>query len=193
MSRQYRIEGFKLNKALLVVDYTVDFVAEDGALTCGQPGIELESYICDLTEQFVENEEYVVFPVDVHELNDPYHPETKAFPPHNIRGTAGRNLYGRLQDVYEQYKDQIHWMDKTRYSVFAGTDLELRLRARNIDELHLVGVCTDICILHSAVDAYNKGFKIVIHEPGVASFNQVGHDWALSHFEQTLGATIIKK
>src|SRR5699024_3521502 len=182
-----------MKKALLVVDYTVDFVAEDGALTCGLPGIELESYICKITEQFIKDGEYVVFPVDVHELHDPYHPETKAFPPHNIRGTAGRNLYGQLHDLYQQYAEDIFWMDKTRYSVFAGTDLELRLRARNIREIHLVGVCTDICIIHSAIDAYNKGFDIVIHEQGVASFNQMGHEWAINHFEQTLGATVIRK
>ena len=47
-------------------------------------------------------------------------------------------------------------MDKTRFSAFAGTDLELLLRARGITELHLVGVCTDICILHTSVDAYNR-------------------------------------
>lgn len=27
-----------MKKALLVVDYTVDFVADDGALSCGKPG-----------------------------------------------------------------------------------------------------------------------------------------------------------
>src|SRR5699024_5541058 len=50
-----------MKKALLVVDYTVDFVAEDGALTCGLPGIELESYICKITEQFIKDGEYVYF------------------------------------------------------------------------------------------------------------------------------------
>ena len=55
----------------------------------------------------------------------------------------------------------------------------------------MVGVCTDICVLHTAVDAYNKGFSIVVHENGVASFNQVGHDWAIDHFEQTLGGKVI--
>ncbi len=176
----------------MVVDYTIDFVALDGALTCGPPGIALESYIASLTEAFVEAEELVIFPVDVHDENDPYHPETTAFPPHNIRGTTGRHLYGRLQDVYDANKDNIHWMDKTRFSAFAGTDLELILRARGITELHLVGVCTDICILHTSVDAYNKGFKIVIHEQGVASFDPEGHRWALRHFENTLGAKVIR-
>ena len=32
-----------MKKALLVIDYTDDFVAEDGALTCGEPGIDLET------------------------------------------------------------------------------------------------------------------------------------------------------
>lgn len=181
-----------MNKALLVVDYTVDFVALDGALTCGEPGIKLETYITSLTKQFIDEAQFVVFPVDVHDVNDPYHPETKAFPPHNIRGTAGRDLYGTLQQVYDEHKDNIHWMDKTRFSAFAGTDLELLLRARGITELHLVGVCTDICILHTSVDAYNKGFDIVIHEQGVASFDAAGHEWALRHFENTLGAKIIR-
>lgn len=181
-----------MKKALLVVDYTVDFVALDGALTCGESGVKLESYITSLTEQFIDEGQFVVFPVDVHDVDDPYHPETKAFPPHNIRGTAGRHLYGALQQVYDEHKDKIHWMDKTRFSAFAGTDLELLLRARGITELHLVGVCTDICILHTSVDAYNKGFNIVIHEQGVASFDPAGHDWALRHFENTLGAKIIR-
>lgn len=181
-----------MKKALLVVDYTVDFVTLEGALTCGEPGIKLETYITSLTKQFVDEESFIVFPVDVHDKNDPYHPETKAFPPHNIRGTAGRNLYGTLQQVYDEHKEKIHWMDKTRFSAFAGTDLELLLRARDITELHLVGVCTDICILHTSVDAYNKGFDIVIHEQGVASFDPAGHAWALRHFKNTLGAKIIR-
>ncbi len=181
-----------MKKALLVIDYTHDFVAEDGALTCGEPGIALEPYITELTKTFLNEGHFVAMPVDVHDVDDLYHPETKQFPPHNIRGTAGRNLYGSLQRLYEEYKADIHWMDKTRFSAFAGTDLELLLRARGITELHLVGVCTDICILHTSVDAYNRGFKLYIHEKGVASFDSAGHAWALRHFENTLGATVIR-
>lgn len=180
-----------MQKALLVVDYTVDFVAEDGALTCGKPGQAIEEKICTLTEDFIADGQLVVMPVDLHDKDDAYHPEAKLFPPHNIRGTAGRKLYGRLADVYEAHADRIIWMDKTRYSAFAGTNLELLLRERNIEEIHLVGVCTDICVLHTAVDAYNKGYKIFIHENGVASFDQAGHEWALRHFTTTLGANLL--
>jgi nicotinamidase-related amidase len=179
-------------KAFINIDYTYDFVADAGALTCGIPGQAIEKTIVRLTKEFIEKGDYVVFAIDVHDDGDEYHPETKLFPPHNLRGTSGRHLFGALQEVYEENKQRDHvvFMDKTRFSAFAGTDLEMKLRERGITEVHLVGVCTDICVLHTAVDAYNKGFKIVVYKDAVASFNQAGHEWALGHFEQSLGAVV---
>ena len=46
-------------------------------------------------------------------------------------------------------------MDKRHYSAFSGTDLDIRLRERHVDTVILTGVLTDICVLHTAVDAYN--------------------------------------
>ncbi len=182
-----------MKKALINIDYTNDFVASDGALTCGTPGQALEKSIAALTATFIKNGDYVVFAIDGHRDGDIYHPETRLFPPHNIVNTTGRALYGKLQDVYLENKtnENIYWIDKTRYSAFAGTDLEIKLRERRITDIHLVGVCTDICILHTAVDAYNKGFNLSIHKNAVASFNRQGHDWALDHFKTSLGATIL--
>jgi nicotinamidase-related amidase len=177
-------------KSLIVIDYTVDFVT--GKLPCGQPGMELEGRITEITRQFADRGDFVVMAVDLHEEGDVYHPETKLFPPHNIRNTEGRHLYGQLQSWYENNQDRVYWMDKTRYSAFCGTDLELKLRARDIEEVHLVGVCTDICVLHTAVDAYNKGFRIIVHEDAVASFNPQGHEWALGHFKGVVGAEVVK-
>lgn len=153
----------------------------------------MEEAISSLTEEWIRRGEYVVFAVDIHHEKDHFHPETRLFPPHNLAQTKGRHLYGKLNDVYQSNndKDNVYWMDKTRYSAFAGTDLEIKLRERGITEVHLVGVCTDICVLHTAVDAYNKGFKIVIHKDAVASFNQPGHKWALGHFKESLGAEIL--
>jgi nicotinamidase-related amidase len=181
-----------MKRALINIDYTYDFVAEDGALTCGELAQKIEDNIVRLTEDFILQGEYVVFAIDRHDLHDSYHPESALYPPHNIAGTKGRDLYGKLQDVYEKYKEQsnVYYMDKTRYSAFAGTDLEIKLRERGIQEVHLVGVCTDICVLHTAVDAYNKGFKIVVHSQMVASFNETGHHWALEHFHSSLHAEV---
>ncbi|TFE00481.1 cysteine hydrolase family protein [Jeotgalibacillus salarius] len=179
-------------RALINIDYTNDFVAENGALTCGKPGQAIEEKVVQLTREFHQNKDLVVFAIDLHEKEDPHHPETKLFPPHNIRGTEGRNLYGSLQNLYDmiQGDKNVIYIDKTRYSAFAGTNLEQLLRERGITEVHLIGVCTDICVLHTAVDAYNQGFNIVVHREAAASFNQAGHEWALDHFASSLGAEV---
>lgn len=189
MNRAKRGENMK---ALIVIDYSYDFVADDGALTVGAPAQALSQHICDLTHDFLNAGEYVVIANDTHHKGDPYHPETKLFPPHNIEGTPGQKLYGEMQTILEVNKDNpnLYYMPKTRYSAFAGTDLHIKLRERGINEIHLVGVCTDICVLHTAVDAYNLGFSIVVHKNGVASFDPQGHAWALNHFEHCLGAKI---
>ena len=180
-------------RALISIDYTNDFVADDGTLTCDKLGQDIEGEIVRLTREFIQNGDFVVFAVDMHTAGDKNHPETRLFPPHNIVGSNGRLLYGRLQAVYDEYKDapNVYWMDKTRYSAFAGTDLFLRLRERGINEIHFSGVCTDICVLHTMVDGYNLGFSMIAHERAMASFNPAGHEWALGHFKNTLGAEIV--
>lgn len=180
-------------KALINIDYTFDFVADEGALTTGKAGQAIEKTIVTLTENAIKNGDFVVFAIDGHDPTDQYHPENKLFPPHNVIGTSGRDLYGNLASVYENNKENegVYWLDKRHYSAFSGTDLDIRLRERGIQEVHLVGVCTDICVLHTAVDAYNLGYQIVIHEKGVQSFDPIGHEWALNHFKNTLGATIV--
>lgn len=181
-------------KALISIDYTNDFVATDGALTTGEAGQAIETELVAVTKSFIADGDFVVFAIDCHDVEDRYHPENAFFPPHNLIGTAGRALYGSMSDLYEENKGKrnVYWIDKRHYSAFSGTDLDIRLRERGITEIHLTGVCTDICVLHTAVDAYNLGYKIVIHEKAVASFDPVGHAWALTHFTGSLGATLTR-
>lgn len=181
-----------MERALIIIDYTNDFVADEGKLTCGRPAQEIAKTICNLTTDFLAENQFVVVANDIHYPEDSYHPENKLFPTHNQANSTGRKPYGKLADILteNQGHPNLHLMDKTRYSAFAGTDLEIRLRERNIKELHLVGVCTDICVLHTAVDGYNKGFSLNVHADGVQSFNPTGHNWALTHFRGTLGANI---
>ena len=73
-----------MTKALLIIDYTNDFVDDKGALTCGKPAQELEDYIVKTAQDFYSNGDYVILPTDTHFENDVFHPEHKLFPPHNI-------------------------------------------------------------------------------------------------------------
>ncbi|MDR9833424.1 cysteine hydrolase family protein [Staphylococcus coagulans] len=180
------------NKALIVVDYSYDFVADDGKLTCGEAGQAIEPFIVERIQSYHQSKENIFFMMDLHYENDPYHPETKSFPPHNIEGTHGRDLYGRVQEIYNQIKDESHvyFIDKRRYDAFYGTPLDSLLRERHVDTLEIVGVCTDICVLPTAASAYNLNYQLIIPKNGVASFNLTGHEWALTHFKDTLGAAV---
>lgn len=122
-------------KALISIDYTYDFVADDGKLTAGKPAQEIEKRIAQVTQEAYERGDYIFFAIDGHDEGDVFHPETKLFPPHNIKGASGRDLYGKLADVYENIKDdtRVFWLDKRHYSAFSGTDLDIRLRERRVN------------------------------------------------------------
>lgn len=179
-------------KALLIIDYTNDFVAPEGPLTAGESAEALAPRLVELADEFLANGDAVILPTDLHVPNDPYHPETKLYPAHNVADTPGSDYYGVLADWVAEHKDDDHvWIyPKNRYSSFANTDLDNYLRSRDIKDIHLTGVDTDICILHTAVDAYNLNYNITVHADGVASFTPTGHRWALWHFKNVLGATV---
>ncbi len=178
-------------KAVIVIDYVNDFVADNGRLTCGEPGQAIENYIEKLVEKFSSEGHFVVIANDNHDDQDIYNAERNMFPPHCFND-EGRELYAAVKTTVSKVKyAQLLMIDKHRYSAFAATPLDLKLKERSVDELHLVGVCTDICVLHTAIDAYNLGYKIVLHKRGVASFNQKGHDAALEHIENVLNATVV--
>lgn len=182
-----------MNQALIIIDYSYDFVEDDGKLTAGKPAQDVEENMVNAINEFVDKKAPIFFMMDIHKENDPHHPETKLFPPHNIEGSAGRDLYGKVGERYEEIKslDNVFFIDKTRYSSFAGTNLDLLLRERNIDTVVLGGVVTDICVLHTAIGAYNLGYHIQVLENCVASFNPDGHTVALDHMKNSLAAEII--
>ena len=172
-----------MTKALISIDYTVDFVADDGKLTAGQPAQAIAEKIAEVTQKAYDRGDYIFFAIDGHDEGDNFHPETK-----------GRDLYGQLAQVYEKIKDdaRVFWMDKRHYSAFSGTDLDIRLRERRVDTVVLTGVLTDICVLHTAIDAYNLGYEIEVVATAVASLTPENHHFALNHFKHVLGAKVIE-
>ncbi len=184
-------------KGFILIDYTNDFVATEGKLTVGEPGQYLETAICERLIETLESGGMVFVVNDIHQVNDLNHPEHQLFPPHNIEGTTGRTLYGKINSLVEekekQFPGKVIRLDKRRYSAFFSTPLEMILRQENISEIELAGVCTDICVLHTAIDAYNMGFKTTIDETMVASFNQSAHEMALEHVRSVLGFTVKRR
>ena len=176
-----------MKKALLLIDYIHDFVDDDGALTVGKPAQDIRENI-ERAIMKLEGGDLLVVANDCHNWDEP-HPEKKLFPPHALAGTKGGHTV--VKDVIEKAVVPSVTLNKTRYSAFYRTGLADMLRASGMGQLYVAGVCSDICVLHSAIEAYNEGFDTVILGDCVASFNAQGHEFALEHFKNVLGFNII--
>jgi len=170
-------------KALLVIDMLVDFIDEKGALSVGQAGQKIVPFIREKIEEFRNQGYPVVLICDNHERDDK---EFDMFPPHCIAQTEGARI---IEELGVRDEDKI--IRKRRYSAFFGTDLDLYLREKGVNELYLVGVCTNICVLYTAADARNLAYKVNIYKDGVASFDEKAHEFALKEAEATLGCRVI--
>lgn len=180
-----------MKKALIIIDFNNDFVADNGKLTCGKVAQQIDDKIANLVEEFSKNGDFIVNACDNHIENDKYSIEKDMFPAHCF-DDYGKDLYGKTKIAVSKVNaDNYLYIPKNRFSAFAGTPLDLKLKERLVNEIVLVGVCTDICVLHCAIDGYNLGYKITVIKDAVASFNQEGHNYALTHFENVLGAKII--
>ncbi len=132
----------------------------------------------------------LIFLADTHDPNDR---EFEVFPVHCVRGTAESEVVPELQPLLKEGT----LIRKRRYSGFFETDLEARLRTAQPEQVTLVGVCTDICVLHTAADLRNRDYRVVVPAAAVETFDGPGHPgdeaqhWALAHLKGVLGARVV--
>lgn len=160
-------------EALLIVDMSNDFVADNGSLTAGKPAQEIVSYIKDLATRFLADGNIVVITMDEHQQDDPHF---KLWPIHNVFNTKGQQLYGELYEWYQENlgNQNLIYVPKTNYNAFFKTDLAVTLKQLEVEKVHTVGVCTDICDFLTIAGADAEGFKTAIHKRGVATFTNLG-------------------
>lgn len=132
-----------MKKALIVVDYQNDFVK--GSL--GFSGAEkLDDLICDRIKEYKDAGDAIVFTFDTHEEDYLSTAEGKALPvPHCIRGTEGWNLYGETAKMLDS---TMIGFEKGR---FGSLELMNFMRLQKFDQIMLVGLVSNICILTNAV------------------------------------------
>ncbi|NLF79926.1 MAG: cysteine hydrolase [Clostridia bacterium] len=181
--------------ALLIVDYSNDFIADAGAMSCGAAGQALDGNILRQAEQALARQYFVFICNDEHHQGDPFDPEAALFPPHNLAGSWGAEIYGQtgafVRRMQEQGSDRIVYVPKLRYSAFFGTPLDYLLRSRGVDELIVAGVCTDICVLHTVIAAVYEGYRVKVPADCCATIFEHGQEWALRHLRDCLNVEII--
>lgn len=161
------------NKALIVVDYQVDFVS--GAL--GFAGAELiEPLIAEKIKDCRKNGGTIIFTYDTHHANYLDTAEGKKLPvPHCIENTEGFELFGKIRGCLEDGDIVI------RKPSFGSLELADILREKKFDEVELCGLVTDICVVSNAIitKAALPEAKVIVDGAACASFDKSAHKAAL--------------
>ncbi|MGI6669236.1 MAG: cysteine hydrolase family protein [Acetivibrionales bacterium] len=93
-----------------------------------------------------------------------------------IRGTEGCRI---LSELNRNPKD-LHVVKK-RYSAFYKTNLEETLNTHGIDTLVLAGINTHACVRMTAVDAYQRDYKVILAKDCIASYDDDFHKESLRY------------
>ena len=131
-----------MSKLLVVVDMQNDFVT--GALGTK----EAEAIVNKVEEKIVKElseETAVVFTKDTHNKNYLSTQEGKKLPvEHCIKGTDGWKLVPQLED----YALACPIIEK---NTFGSVELAKFVEHNSFDEIEIIGLCTDICVISNAL------------------------------------------
>ncbi len=115
---------------------------------------------------------------DKHRKDDP---EFNMWPTHAVNGTSGSEI---IDELKPRSKDYI--IDKTTYSAFYRSKLEKLLKRLKTKKIVITGVCTEICVLYTAVDAFMRGYQVQVPDNCVAGLTEPDHRFALKQINRNL-------
>jgi nicotinamidase-related amidase len=101
-----------------------------------------------------------------------------------VDGTAGE----LVEAIAPQPGDR--FVVKPRYSAFDHTPLVLNLRELEIDRILLAGAATEMCVVQTAIDAKEEGFKVSILSGACAATDERLERLAFEYAEKIVGARV---
>lgn len=78
-------------------------------------------------------------------------------------------------------------IDKRVYSPWFETDLDERLRARNVDTLVVTGAETDVCVLAAVLGGVDRGYRILLATDALCSSCDKSHDALMTLYRMRYG------
>jgi nicotinamidase/pyrazinamidase len=161
-------------KALFIIDVQNDF-CEGGSLACAG-GAAVAANITSYLESQKSHYDYVIASRDWHDADNTNsghfaaageQPDwVNSWPVHCVAGSAGAEYHPNLDtskiDIHIQKGQGI-----AAYSIFDGHNPEGKstqdlIKELNIDEVDVVGIATDYCVLASALGARNLGLEVTV-------------------------------
>lgn len=168
------MEDNNYKKLLIIVDMVNGFIRE---------GIMSDKYIehiipnqIKIINDILDNNEGLVF---VKEAHKDASSEFNRYPKHCIKGTNEAEIIDELK-IYE--KDAIVFEKNSTSAIFSKGFLNIFNKMNSLEEIIIVGCCTDICIMNLAIplqnyfDEFNRNIKIVIPKDCVETYDSDNHN-----------------
>jgi nicotinamidase/pyrazinamidase len=161
-----------MTKALFIIDVQNDF-CEGGSMGVAG-GAAVAAGISEYLKRNADEYDVVFASRDWHDgHNDngghiawpPAQPDfNNSWPPHCISGTEGAEYHPNLDTSFINFHIE-KGQGKPSYSIFEGNtrdgqSLPELLDAQAVDQVDVVGIATDYCVLASALDAKNSGREV---------------------------------
>jgi nicotinamidase-related amidase len=153
------------NTALLVIDMERDFV-DEGAVQETPGARALIPTINRLAAWARAHGLPVIFTHEMHRADrSDYGIELEYDPLHCLEGSAGCELAPGLEVLDSDYRI----LGKRRYDAFLGTDLDLLLRSKKVENLICCGVTTHVCVMSTVFTARNLDYRVLLARDAVAA------------------------
>jgi nicotinamidase-related amidase len=105
-----------------------------------------------------------------------------------------RALEGEHPELVEPIapRSPVPFIPKGRHSIFYQTAIDHLLRVEEVQRVVLVGQVTEQCVLYSALDAYMRGYDLVVPPDAVAHIHEDLAKAALKMMELNMHAELTK-
>ena len=164
-----------MNRYLFVIDYQNDFV--DGAL--GFPGAEkLDAKIAAKVRAY--GKDHVLFTRDTHFENYMDTREGKNLPvKHCVKGSFGWEVYGETAKALAEVEAKA--IDKLVFGMDVTDPATAAVLPESADEIELVGLVSNICVVSNAVVLQSKypAATIIVDASCTDSFDKALHEKVL--------------
>jgi nicotinamidase/pyrazinamidase len=171
-----------MSNVVIVVDMLKGFL-EKGNLANPNARLIIPN-ITDLLSRKKKQGWMILFLGDEHEKDDP---EFDAFPEHCVKRTEETDVINELSE----FTTCCNYIPKTRYSGLFKTCLEFFLEHQKPEEIIVVGLYADICVLYTAAGLRNLDYKVTI--PKDCTLTLAGIDEVIfAHMKNVLKANMVE-
>lgn len=84
------------------------------------------------------------------------------FPKHGVADSRGAEIDPAVRALADLVILKGTRIDVEAFSGFRGTDLDARLRAKEVDVVVVAGLALNICVKETALDAVARGYKVIV-------------------------------